>query len=220
MDIIIEQSWKKHLNSEFEKPYFKQLVNFIKNEYALKTIYPKGKKIFNAFNKTPFDKIKVVILGQDPYPKPDQANGLCFSVNEGIALPSSLKNIYREIQTDLKIEPPISGNLERWALQGVLLLNNTLTVQAYKAGSHQQKGWEKFTDTVICTIAKKKQNIVFILWGSYAHKKELFIPSYNNLILKSTHPSPFSAHKGFFGSKPFSKTNNYLTSTGQTPIIW
>jgi uracil-DNA glycosylase len=220
MNVKIEQSWKKYLAPEFEKFYFKQLVNFIKNEYASKIIYPKGTEIFNAFNKTPFDKIKVVILGQDPYNKPNQANGLCFSVNEGVLLPPSLQNIYKEIKTDLGIVTPNSGNLERWAKQGVLLLNTTLTVQAYKAGSHQQKGWEKFTDAVINTIAKLKQHVVFILWGSYAKRKESLIQVHKNFVIKSTHPSPLSAYKGFFGSKPFSKTNDYLFNTGQTPIVW
>lgn len=220
MNVKIEQSWKEYLAFEFDKQYFKQLVKFIKNEYASKTIYPKGNKIFNAFDKTPFDAVKVVILGQDPYHEPYQANGLCFSVNEGVSLPPSLQNIYKEIQDDLGIIPPTSGNLERWSEQGVLLLNSILTVQVHMAGSHQQKGWEEFTDAIIRIIAKEKQHVVFILWGSYAQKKGAFIPSDRHFILKSAHPSPFSANKGFFGSKPFSKTNNYLIKTGQTPIVW
>lgn len=220
MNVKIEQSWRKYLVPEFEKPYFKQLVEFIKNEYASKIIYPKGNKIFSAFDKTPLDRVKVVILGQDPYHEPGQANGLCFSVNEGIPLPPSLQNIYKEVKDDIGIVSSTSGNLERWSEQGVLLLNATLTVQAHKAGSHQKKGWEKFTDAIIHIILKEKQHIVFILWGTYAQKKGAFIPSDKHLILKSAHPSPFSANKGFFGSKPFSKTNDYLKKTGQTIITW
>jgi uracil-DNA glycosylase len=220
MDVKIEQSWKEQLVSEFEKPYFSKLVDFVKNEYAAKTVYPKGNKIFNAFDKTPFDKVKVVILGQDPYHEPQQAHGLCFSVNEGIPLPPSLQNIYKELQDDLGITPAASGNLERWAEQGVLLLNATLTVEAHRAGSHQQKGWEEFTDAVIHQIAEEKEHVVFILWGSYAQKKGAFINPYKHLVLKSAHPSPLSVYRGFFGSKPFSQTNNYLIRTGQTPVQW
>jgi uracil-DNA glycosylase len=174
MNVKIEQSWRKYLVPEFEKPYFKQLVEFIKNEYASKIIYPKGNKIFSAFDKTPLDRVKVVILGQDPYHEPGQANGLCFSVNEGIPLPPSLQNIYKEVKDDIGIVSSTSGNLERWSEQGVLLLNATLTVQAHKAGSHQKKGWEKFTDAIIHIILKEKQHIVFILWGTYAQKKGSF----------------------------------------------
>jgi uracil-DNA glycosylase len=220
MNVKIEQSWKEQLISEFEKPYFVRLVHFIKNEYATKTIYPKGSQIFNAFDKTPFDKVKVVILGQDPYHEPGQAHGLCFSVNEGIPLPPSLQNIYKEIHDDLGVVSPASGNLERWAEQGVLLLNAILTVQAHRAGSHQQKGWEEFTDAVIHKIAEEKQRIVFILWGAYAQKKGSFIDPYKHFVIQSAHPSPLSAYRGFFGSKPFSKTNDYLARTGQTPIRW
>jgi len=220
MDVKIEQSWKEYLVSEFEKPYFLNLVNFVKNEYATKTIYPKGSQIFNAFEKTPFDNVKVVVLGQDPYHEPQQAHGLCFSVNDGIPLPPSLQNIYKELREDLGINPPASGNLERWAEQGVLLLNATLTVQAHRAGSHQQKGWEEFTDAVIHKIAEEKEHIVFILWGSYAQKKGSFIDPSKHLILKSAHPSPLSSYRGFFGSKPFSKANDYLTKIGKAPIQW
>ncbi|MDR0412738.1 MAG: uracil-DNA glycosylase [Dysgonamonadaceae bacterium] len=220
MDVKIEQSWKERLAPEFEKAYFSDLVRFVKDEYAAKTIYPKGNQIFNAFEKTPFDKVKVVILGQDPYHEPGQAHGLCFSVNDGVPLPPSLQNIYKEIQADLGITPPASGNLERWAEQGVLLLNATLTVQAHRAGSHQQKGWETFTDAVIHPLAEEKSHLVFILWGSYAQKKGAFIDPSKHLILKSAHPSPLSAYRGFFGSKPFSKANAYLTQAGQTPVIW
>ncbi|MDR1526411.1 MAG: uracil-DNA glycosylase [Dysgonamonadaceae bacterium] len=220
MDVKIEQSWKEKLISEFEKPYFSNLVQFVKDEYATKTIYPKGNRIFNAFEKTPFHQVKVVILGQDPYHEPGQAHGLCFSVNDGIPLPPSLQNIYKELQDDGGITPPTSGNLERWAEQGVLLLNATLTVQAHRAGSHQNKGWEAFTDAVIHKIAEEKEHVVFILWGSYAQKKGAFINPYKHLVIQSAHPSPLSVYRGFFGSKPFSKTNEYLVRTGQTPIRW
>jgi uracil-DNA glycosylase len=219
-DVKIESSWKEKLASEFEKPYFSNLVGFVKHEYATQTIYPKGNKIFNAFDKTSFDAVKVVILGQDPYHEPGQAHGLCFSVNEGIPLPPSLQNIYKELNDDLGVSIPASGNLERWAGQGVLLLNATLTVQAHQAGSHQNRGWEAFTDAVIHTIAEEKNHVVFILWGAYAQRKGAFINPEKHLILKSAHPSPLSVYRGFFGSKPFSKTNNYLIQTGQTPVNW
>jgi uracil-DNA glycosylase len=220
MEVKIEQTWKEHLIQEFEKPYFSNLVQFVKNEYTAHTIYPKGNKIFNAFDKTPFDKVKVVILGQDPYHEPGQAHGLCFSVNEGIPLPPSLQNIYKELENDLSIPPSSSGNLERWAEQGVLLLNATLTVRAHQAGSHQQRGWEEFTDAAVHALAEKKEHVVFILWGSYAQKKGAFIHPSKHLILKSAHPSPLSVYRGFFGSKPFSKANEYFLQTGQTPIKW
>ena len=220
MDVKIEQSWKEKLVSEFEKPYFSDLVQFVKNEYATKTVYPQGNRIFNAFDQTPFDRVKVVILGQDPYHEPGQAHGLCFSVNDGIPLPPSLQNIYKELQDDLGIIPSASGNLERWAKQGVLLLNATLTVQAHRAGSHQNKGWEAFTDAVIHKIADEKEHIVFILWGAYAQKKGAFINPYKHLVIQSAHPSPLSVYRGFFGSKPFSKTNEYLERMGQIPIQW
>lgn len=220
MDVKIEQSWKERLAPEFEKPYFESLTDFVKQEYATHTIYPKGKNIFNAFDKCTFDKVRVVILGQDPYHEPGQANGLCFSVSEGITLPPSLLNIYKEIEEDLGIPRPKSGNLERWAEQGVLLLNATLTVRAHQAGSHQRKGWEEFTDAVIHKIAEEKENVVFILWGSYAQQKGAFIDPNKHLVLKSPHPSPLSAHRGFFGNKHFSKTNEYLKNTGQEPIAW
>jgi len=220
MDVKIEQSWKEQLASEFEKTYFRTLTDFVKQEYATRTIYPKGNRIFNAFDKTPFDRIKVVILGQDPYHEPGQAHGLCFSVNDGIELPPSLQNIYKELEDDLGIPPKTSGNLERWAEQGVLLLNATLTVRAHQAGSHQQRGWEEFTDAVIHRVAEEKEHVVFILWGAYAQKKGAFIDPFKHLLLKSAHPSPLSSYRGFFGSKPFSKTNQYLIQTGQTPIQW
>jgi uracil-DNA glycosylase len=220
MDVRIESSWKEKLASEFEKPYFINLVDFIKNEYANYTVYPQGKHIFNAFGKTTFSDVKVVILGQDPYHEPNQAHGLCFSVNEGVQIPPSLQNIYKELEADMDIPVRTSGNLERWTEQGVLLLNATLTVRAHQAGSHQRKGWEEFTDAVIHRIAEEKKQVVFILWGSYAQQKGAFINQYNHLVLKSAHPSPLSAYRGFFGSKPFSKANNYLVQTGQKPILW
>jgi uracil-DNA glycosylase len=220
VDVKIESSWKEKLAFEFAKPYFSGLVEFVKNEYATQTVYPKGKEIFNAFDKTPFDKVKVVILGQDPYHEPGQAHGLCFSVNDGIPLPPSLQNIYKELKDDLSVSIPVSGNLERWAEQGVLLLNATLTVQAHRAGSHQNRGWEAFTDAVIHKIAEEKEHVVFILWGSYAQKKGAFINPEKHLVLKSAHPSPLSVFRGFFGSKPFSKTNEYLIQSGQTPVNW
>ena len=220
MDVKIEQSWKEKLASEFEQPYFSNLVQFVKNEYVTKTVYPQGNRIFNAFAQTPFDRVKVVILGQDPYHEPGQAHGLCFSVNDGIPLPPSLQNIYKELQDDLGIISPVSGNLERWAKQGVLLLNATLTVQAHRAGSHQNKGWEEFTDAVIHKVADEKEHVVFILWGAYAQKKGSFINPYKHLVIQSAHPSPLSVYRGFFGSKPFGKTNEYLMRTGQTPIQW
>ena len=220
MNVKIEQSWKERLASEFEKPYFLKLTDFVRHEYATQTIYPKGIHIFNAFEKTPFDRVKVVILGQDPYHEPGQAHGLCFSVNDGIPLPPSLQNIYKELEEDMGIPPRTSGNLERWAEQGVLLLNATLTVRAHQAGSHQQRGWEEFTDAVIYQVAEEKEHVVFILWGAYAQKKGEFIDLFRHRVLKSAHPSPLSVYRGFFGSKPFSKTNHYLVQTGQTPIEW
>ena len=220
MDVKIEPSWKEKLQTEFDKKYFEDLVEFVKSEYQTKVIYPPGKLMFNAFDQCPFDKLKVVILGQDPYHEPGQAHGLCFSVNDGVTFPPSLQNIFKEIESDLGITPPSSGNLLRWAQQGVLLLNATLTVRAHTAGSHQNKGWEAFTDAVIHKIAEEKEHIVFILWGSYAQKKGEFIDQRKHLVLKSPHPSPLSAHRGFFGNKHFSKTNDYLKQTGQEPIRW
>lgn len=220
MDVKIESTWKEKLAPEFEKDYFVWLTDFIRVEYRTHTIYPPGKFIFNAFDQCPFDRVKVVILGQDPYHEPGQAHGLSFSVNDGVPFPPSLQNIFKEIQTDLGINPPRSGNLMRWAEQGVLLLNATLTVRAHLAGSHQNKGWEAFTDAVIHRLAEEREHIVFILWGSYAQKKGAFIDPRKHLVLKSPHPSPLSAHRGFFGNKHFSTTNDYLVSTGQTPINW
>lgn len=220
MGVKIESSWKEKLQPEFDKDYFVRLVDFVKGEYATGTVYPPGRLMFNAFDQCPFDKVKVVILGQDPYHEPGQAHGLCFSVNDGVPFPPSLQNIFKEIETDLGIAPPRTGNLLRWAQQGVLLLNATLTVRAHSAGSHQNKGWETFTDAVIHHIAEEKEHVVFILWGSYAQKKGEFINPNKHLVLKSPHPSPLSAHRGFFGNKHFSKTNDYLRQTGQEPIQW
>jgi len=220
MDVKIENSWKEQLKEEFEKDYFRQLTDFVRQEYRQSTVYPPGREIFNAFEHCPFDKVKVVILGQDPYHEPGQAHGLCFSVQEGIPTPPSLINIYKEIEADLGTPTPRNGNLTRWAEQGVLLLNATLTVRAHQAGSHQNKGWEIFTDAVIHRLAEKKNHIVYLLWGSYAQRKGAFINEAANLILKSVHPSPLSAHRGFFGNKHFSKTNDYLIATGQAPVKW
>lgn len=220
MNVAIEESWKNRLTDEFEKDYFKQLVTFVKNEYRSYRIYPPGPFIFNAFNSCPFDRVKVVILGQDPYHEPGQAHGLCFSVQEGVPYPPSLINIFKEIQDDLGIPVPSNGELTRWAEQGVLLLNATLTVRAHQAGSHQNKGWETFTDAVIHRLAEEREHIVFILWGSYAQKKGAFIDANKHLVLKSAHPSPLSAYRGFFGNKHFSKANQYLASRGVEPIRW
>ena len=220
MQVKIEKSWQEVLQTEFDKPYFENLVGFVKQEYASNTIFPPAGQIFNAFNTCPFNNVKVVILGQDPYHGPGQAHGLCFSVNDGIQFPPSLQNIFKEITSDLGIPAPKTGNLTRWAEQGVLLLNATLTVRASQAGSHQGRGWEEFTDAVIKTISEKEENVVFILWGSYAIKKKSLINASKHCILTAPHPSPLSSYRGFFGCKHFSQTNNYLTSKGKTPIEW
>lgn len=219
-NVKIHQSWLNILNEEFEKEYFENLVHFIKKEYAAKTIYPEGKNIFRAFELCPFESVKVVIIGQDPYHGPKQANGLCFSVNNGTALPPSLQNIYKEITADLNIQMPQQGNLDNWARQGVLLLNATLTVRANTPGSHQHKGWEEFTDAVIKTISDKKEHVVFLLWGRYAQDKGAIIDCFKHHVLTAPHPSPFSATSGFFGCKHFSKTNEYLKSISEKPIDW
>ncbi|SFL40017.1 uracil-DNA glycosylase [Proteiniphilum acetatigenes] len=220
MDVKIEESWKVHLQQEFEKPYFRTLTDFVRKEYITKTVYPPAKLIFNAFDSCPFDKVKVVIVGQDPYHEPGQAHGLCFSVNDGVQIPPSLVNIYKEIEDDLGIPVPRSGNLTRWAKQGVLLLNATLTVQAHRAGSHQGRGWEEFTDAAIRCLAEERDHLVFILWGSYAQRKGANIDANRHLILNSPHPSPLSAHRGFFGNKHFSKANEYLSAHNMEPINW
>ena len=220
MDVKIETAWKTRLQDEFAKEYFVKLADFVRNEYNNQAIYPPGSLIFNAFNLCPFDSIKAVIIGQDPYHGPGQAHGLCFSVKDGVAFPPSLLNIYKELQSDLGIVRPSSGNLERWARQGVLLLNATLTVRAHQAGSHQRKGWEEFTDSVINLINREKHNIVFFLWGAYAQKKGESIDRTRHLVLESVHPSPLSASRGFFGNKHFSKCNDYLISNNLSPIDW
>ena len=229
MNVQIEEGWKKALAPEFEKDYFVRLTDFVRQEYQQTTVYPPGRLIFNAFNLCPFDKVKVVIIGQDPYHGPGQAHGLCFSVNDGVAFPPSLQNIFKEIHDDLGMPIPASGNLTRWAEQGVLLLtedvdefclNATLTVRAHQAGSHQRRGWEEFTDAAIRVLAEQKEHLVFILWGAYAQKKGAFIDRNKHLVLTSVHPSPLSAYNGFFGNKHFSRTNEYLVAHGETPINW
>ena len=220
MDVKIEESWKARLKPEFEKSYFKELVAFVKEEKKKYEIYSAGNLIFNAFDKCPFEKVKVVVIGQDPYHGPGQANGLCFSVNDGVKHPPSLQNIFKEIANDLGKPLSVTGNLESWALQGVLLLNATLTVRKNTAGSHQKKGWEEFTDEVIRIVSEEHTNLVFILWGAYAQKKGSFIDSTKHLILTAAHPSPFSAYNGFFGCKHFSKTNEYLKKVGKAEIYW
>ncbi len=220
MEIRIEESWKRELAEEWEKDYFMRLTQFVREEYATKQIFPPGRQIFAAFNSTPFHDVKVVILGQDPYHDVGQANGLCFSVNDGIQFPPSLRNIFKEIESDIGTPVPQSGDLSRWAKQGVLLLNATLTVEAHRAGSHQRHGWEQFTDSVIAHLAEHRDNLVFILWGSYAIGKGAFIDRNRHLVLTSVHPSPLSAHRGFFGNHHFSRTNQYLIEHGKTPIEW
>ena len=220
MDVKIEESWKKLLSTEFEKDYFVKLVDFVKSEYQQHTIFPPAKNIFSAFENCKLHDTKVVILGQDPYHGPGQANGLCFSVNDGIQKPPSLQNIFKELKNDIGKEIPPTGNLVHWATQGVLLLNATLTVRANQAGSHQKKGWELFTDAVIQKISDAKEGIVFILWGSYAQAKGSVIDQSRHIVLKSAHPSPLSAHNGFFGNKHFTKTNEYLLKRNLSPIIW
>lgn len=221
MDVNIEAGWKLRLKDEFDQPYFKDLVAFVKQEYSTTTCFPKGVDIFAAFDHCSFENLKVVIIGQDPYHGVGQANGLCFSVNDGIEKPPSLRNIFKEIESDLEITSPISGNLQRWAEQGVLLLNATLTVRAHQAGSHQNKGWEKFTDAVIQRISIEKEQVVFLLWGGYAKKKGAKVDRARHCVLTSGHPSPLSANRGYwFGNKHFSKTNTYLDQKGKQPILW
>lgn len=220
IDVKIGASWKGKLSEEFEKPYFQELTSFVKQEYLTQTIFPPGKEIFSAFDYCDFNTARVVIIGQDPYHGPGQANGLCFSVQQGMRIPPSLLNIFKEIQKDLGKPIPASGDLERWANQGVLLLNATLTVRAASPGSHQNKGWEIFTDAVIRKISDEKKNVVFMLWGAYAQKKGEIIDRSKHYVLMSAHPSPFSADRGFFGCKHFSKTNEYLKSKGLKEIEW
>lgn len=220
MEVRIEESWKSRLQSEFDKPYFAQLVSFVRQEYSQHKCYPPAKLIFNAFELCPFDKLKVVLLGQDPYHEPGQAHGLCFSVNDGVPFPPSLLNIFKEIKDDCGTEIPTSGNLMRWARQGVLLLNATLTVREHQAGSHQRQGWETFTDAVISTISREKDHVVFILWGSYAQSKMPLIDKTRHLVLRSSHPSPLSAYRGFFGNHHFSLANQFIVQHGGTEIVW
>jgi uracil-DNA glycosylase len=220
MEIKMEPSWKARLQPEFEKPYFDNLIRFVKEEYATQTVFPPGSKIFNAFDACPFEQVKVVLLGQDPYHGPGQAHGLAFSVNEGVTSPPSLVNIFKEIKNDLGKPVPKSGNLMRWAEQGVLLVNATLTVRANTPGSHQKKGWEEFTDAAIKAVSDEKQNVVFMLWGAYAQKKGAIIDAGKHLVLKAAHPSPFAADKGFFGCKHFSQANAYLAEQGLPEIEW
>jgi uracil-DNA glycosylase len=220
MNVRIAEDWKAILQPEFEKPYFGKLVDFVRTEYASHTVFPQGGNIFRAFDKCPLDSLKVVIIGQDPYHDDGQANGLCFSVNDGVRFPPSLINIFKEVCTDTGCAMPTSGNLDRWAEQGVLLLNSVLTVRAHEAASHAGQGWEKFTDAVVRAIAERKQGIVYMLWGSYAQRKGAIADPARNLILKAVHPSPLSAYRGFFGSRHFSQANEYLLATGRSAIVW
>lgn len=220
MDVRIANDWKAILREEFEKPYFAALTDFVKAEYAAGQIFPMGRNIFRAFDKCPFDELKVVIIGQDPYHGEGQANGLCFSVNDGVPFPPSLQNIFKEVNSDTGAPIPASGNLDRWAEQGVLLLNSVLTVRAHQAASHAGRGWEQFTDAVVRAIAERKSGVVYMLWGSYAQRKGAIANPTNNLILKSVHPSPLSSYRGFFGCRHFSQANQYLKSIGKSEIIW
>ena len=221
MNVKIEESWRRHIGAEFEKPYFARLTEFVRSEYASTKCYPPGNLIFNAFNLCPFDKVKAVIIGQDPYHEPGQAHGLSFSVNDGVPFPPSLVNIFKEIENDTGTPVPSSGNLTRWAEQGVLLLNATLTVRAHQAASHQRKGWEEFTDAAIQALSRDRNHLVFILWGGYARSKARLIDATRHLILQSVHPSPLSANRGgWFGNHHFSLCNSYLEANGMTPIRW
>lgn len=220
MDVKISESWKNLLQEEFNKPYFEELTRFVKSEYSAGQVFPAGRNIFRAFDKCPFDKLKVVIIGQDPYHGVGQANGLCFSVDDGVQYPPSLQNIFKEIHDDIGSPIPSSGNLDRWAEQGVLLLNAVLTVRAHQAASHAGRGWEQFTDVVVRTIAQRKEGVVYMLWGNYAQRKGQIADPERNLILKSVHPSPLSVYRGFFGCKHFSKANDYLIQQGKEPIVW
>lgn len=220
MNVRIDDSWRQVLASQWDQPYFINLTDFVRNRYRTATVYPPAGRIFAAFDACPFDKVKVVILGQDPYHGPGQANGLCFSVNPGTELPPSLVNIFKEVASDLQRPMPVDGDLGRWARQGVLLLNATLTVDANRAGSHQGKGWEEFTDAAVRTLAEQREGLVFMLWGSYAIRKGAFIDRNRHLVLTAPHPSPLSAYRGFFGCRHFSQANQWLQSLGQSPIDW
>lgn len=220
MNVRIEPSWHDRLSSEWDKPYFVNLTDFVRHEYATGTVYPPASKIFAAFDSCPFNDVKVVIIGQDPYHGPGQANGLCFSVAPGVPIPRSLVNIFKEVSDDTGAPMPQNGDLSRWARQGVLLLNATLTVEANRAGSHQGQGWEQFTDEVISRLSRDRDHLVFILWGSYAIRKSALIDQTRHLVLTSPHPSPLSAHRGFFGNHHFSRANAYLAASGETPVAW
>ena len=220
MNVRIAEDWKELLQEEFDKPYFAELVDFVKAEYASRQIFPAARNIFRAFDKCPLDKLKVVIIGQDPYHGDGQANGLCFSVDDGVDFPPSLRNIFKEVADDIGKPVPLSGNLDRWAEQGVLMLNAVLTVRAHEAASHAGRGWERFTDAVVRIIAEQKQGVVYMLWGSYAQKKGAMVDASKNLVLKAVHPSPLSVYRGFFGSRHFSKANDYLEKSGRGPIEW
>lgn len=220
MEVNIASDWKELLREEFDKPYFEELVQFVREEYATHRIYPRGSNIFRAFDKCPFEQLKVVIIGQDPYHGPGQANGLCFSVGDGVPFPPSLRNIFQEVASDIGTPIPASGNLDRWAEQGVLLLNAVLTVREHEAASHAGRGWEQFTDAVVRAIATRKEGIVYLLWGSYAQRKGAMAAPARNCILKAVHPSPLSAYRGFLGCRHFSRANEYLLSQGKTPINW
>ncbi|MBR5845740.1 MAG: uracil-DNA glycosylase [Rikenellaceae bacterium] len=220
MNVKIAEDWKALLADEFEKPYFAELVEFVREEYGSRQIFPRGSNIFRAFDKCPVDKLKVVIIGQDPYHGEGQANGLCFSVNDGVQFPPSLRNIFQEVESDTGAPIPASGNLDRWAEQGVLLLNAVLTVRAHEAASHAGRGWEQFTDAVVRAIAARREGVVYMLWGSYAQRKGAIADPARNCILKAVHPSPLSAYRGFFGCRHFSRANAYLVARGQEPIVW
>ncbi|MDL2319920.1 uracil-DNA glycosylase [Alistipes sp. OttesenSCG-928-B03] len=220
MDVKMAAGWKEALADEFGKPYFTDLAEFVRMEYLRARVYPQGKNIFRAFDKCPFDDLKVIIIGQDPYHGPGQANGLCFSVNDDVPFPPSLQNILQEVHTDTGAPIPRSGNLDRWAEQGVLLLNAVLTVRAHEAASHAGMGWERFTDAVVRAVTERKTGVVYLLWGAYAQRKASFVDPAQNLVLKAVHPSPLSAYRGFFGCRHFSQTNQYLQSIGKTPIVW
>lgn len=220
MNVRINNAWRELLQPEFDKPYFEQLVEFVRSEYASHTVYPAGGNIFRALDKCTPDNVKVVIIGQDPYHGEGQANGLCFSVNDGVQFPPSLRNIFKEINADLGTPIPTSGNLDRWAEQGVLLLNSTLTVRAHSAASHAGHGWEQFTDAVVAILSELKSGVVYMLWGNYAQRKGAIVDGSRNLVLRAAHPSPLSAYNGFFGCRHFSQANNYLLSIGKTPIKW
>lgn len=220
MNVRIDESWREALKDEFEKPYFKELTEYVRGEYLKRKVFPPAKNIFRAFDLCPFDKVKVVILGQDPYHGPNQANGLCFAVGDEVAFPPSLQNIFKELQNDLGLPIPKTGNLEKWAKRGVLLLNATLTVLPGQAGSHQKHGWEEFTDAAVAALSERMENVVFILWGRYAQEKGKIIDRAKHHVISSAHPSPLSAHAGFFGSRPFGKTNAYLKSVGKEEVDW